>query len=327
MMKIFLSLTILFCCGAHMSAMEISKLRPNDLEGYCNCLDLRNHPYLKLDDLKEDSHFLLLFDDSSSILQRFDGSNFIDLKLYLSIFPLMNLELYLLVYPGNPIPDISKLINSGGDPTRIVSSGKGRFNSALWLALSSDKTVPDVTNLLLKQVNFRNNKSEYFHYKTVTRLLEGEKKSERKIELVNKMIDLGINLRIVNKDRGWNFLHYMFVGRPPYIVEIAKKFIENDVNVNLQDNEGNTPTHFIAASARGLRRFKKGKEDLEKEFSLFGTEGLKGMLELFLKNNADLSIKNNKEETAYDVAAAAGIKYGHFSCPKHIAKFFLSQHR
>jgi len=162
-------------------------------------------------------------------------------------------------------------------------------------------------------------------------LLSGEKKSQRKIELINKMIDLGINLCIVNKKLGWNHLH-RHAFRPPLIVEIAKNFIENGVDINLQDNKGNTPTHLLARSARGLERLnEQGKEDLEKESLLFETEGLKGMLKLFRENNADFSIENYERKTAHDIAMAStkddNIKYGTLSCPKHIAKFFLSQHR
>lgn len=319
MMRIFLSLTLLFCCGAHMSAMNSGNDNGN-----------KNNKMIKISDSKFKRY------NSDYAHNKAIGNRHFNIKLFEKLFlksfddsELTDLKLYFLVLFENPITAVYEIINRGGSPIRRVSFSNGRFNTALWIALDRDYTVPDLTNLLLEQVDFRNNKSEDFHYETIESLLLGKKKSERKIELINKMIKSGINLCIVDKKLGWNHLH-RHVFRPPLIVEIAKKFIENGVNINLQGNQGNTPTHLLARSARGLRRFKQGKEDLEKDSLLFETEGLKGlkgMLKLFRKNNADFSIENYEKITAYEVAMAStkddNIKYGGLSCPQHIAKFFL----
>jgi len=154
MMRIFLSLTLLFCCGAHMSAMNSGNDNGN-----------KNNKIIKISDSKV-TQFISNYGNNMAIGNRHFNRK-IFRKLFLKSFDdseLTDLELFFLVLLENPIKAVSEIIKRGGNPIRRVSSSNGGFNTALWLALHSDDTAPDLTNLLLEQVNFRNNKSEYFHY-------------------------------------------------------------------------------------------------------------------------------------------------------------------
>lgn len=154
--------------------------------------------------------------------------------------------------------------------------------------------------------------------------MRGYKKPKEKVRLFKSMIDLGIKPCIVDSDTGWNHLHIYAFRSHPFIVEIAEILIEKGVKINLQDNLGNTPTHFLARSARSIRMVTPKEENSQ-------FEGLKDTLKLFQKNGANFSIKNKKEKTAYDVAKASTkaeiMKYGNFSCPDFISKYFLPKQK
>lgn len=316
MIKIILSLTLLFYCGSHMSAMNV-----DDDNNKINFSDSFSDLMIKrcARSMQKKEKFFQQYRQEQQKQKKFLQKNFDN------AVDVIDMELYMAVLSDAPMRVIADIIDRGGNPIRNIN---GNDAGVLCSALSDLNREYHCTDLLLEAVDFRKNKSTHLHHNCIEELICGYKKPKKKIKLFKKMIDLGINLCTVDKP-GRNHLHtYAF--RPPHIIEIAKILIEKGVNINLQDNRGNTPTHCLARSARMLRRFtlETKDEDLENERSLFKTEGLKDTLSLFREKGADFSIENKEGKTPHDVAIAEtkaeNIKYQSLSCPYFIAEFFHS---
>lgn len=99
------------------------------------------------------------------------------------------------------------------------------------------------------------------------------------VELLRKITDKNLKL-LHEKDKfGFSSIHYAADGEEE---EILQFLLENGVDVNDKNDDGNTPLHCLAAN---------GEEAEE-------------IIKILLENGADKTIINNNGETALDIAKA-----------------------
>lgn len=82
------------------------------------------------------------------------------------------------------------------------------------------------------------------------------------------------------------------------VVDFVKFLISKGANVNTADLKGDTPLHLLANYTSKLNQEESRiKENVERE-----DENLIAVIKLLLANGANLSTKNNNEQTPFSIA-------------------------
>lgn len=99
---------------------------------------------------------------------------------------------------------------------------------------------------------------------------------DNKIEIIKALIKMGADINLQDS-AGWSALHFT---ASEYLPEIAKYLIENNAEVDLKDNYGNTPLST----------------------AVFWSRGRGDLIKILLSNGANRDLKNNYDVSPLDLA-------------------------
>lgn len=102
----------------------------------------------------------------------------------------------------------------------------------------------------------------------------------KKFSIAQEIIELGGDINFKHKETGVGLLHFAIVN---FSWDVAKFLIENDIDLSIADDEGNTAMHYLCG------------------MNYYNYEGACNTLSLMRTHNADFNLKNSKQQTPWDM--------------------------
>jgi len=184
---------------------------------------------------------------------------------------------------------IAPLLKAGADPNQLNKNGKSSFYLAV-----AEKLDPEMYQLLKEygspdfDILTKDGVSLLFEYVRIS--YSG---SDRELELLTELLKDGADLYQINSHYGRETTPLdVLAEKKPEMLQVVLN--HGDIDINRQDDEGNTLLHKVCAYNVNYET-EKAKETYRK-------------VKLLLENGADKNITNSKDQTALALASDDNLK-------------------